>query len=132
MRQAHTKPATPSVIRCLFELAKGLEVGLRLRVVLSSADRGGFETMLVDNFGEIASVLSEVDARTAQVTNAADRQYILPQIEELPEGLGSVTKTAQVSLRAWLVHAGIGALDQLPAAERGTSVLIKPGGVAAA
>ena len=68
----------------MYEIAKGLEVGLKLRVVLAADDRAGFDTMLVKSFGEIASVLAEVDARTAQLTNAADRQYILPQIEALP------------------------------------------------
>ena len=104
------------------ELAKALEVGLRLRVVLSAADRAGCEEMLVKNFDEIAKVLGEVDARAAPVTHADDRRYILPQIEAIG-GLGAATATARAARRRGRADAGKAAVARLPAAEWAASTL---------
>ena len=109
---------------CLYELATGVQSGLKLRVVLDAADRAGFESTLVEDFDAIVGVLAEVDAAAAQLSSASERQLILAQIGAMPNSLNSVTHSAQSALKEWLSCAGKEALNRLPMEERGTSKLI--------
>ena len=109
---------------CLFEMGECLAKGYPLHVVLSPADVEGFAGLLTERFDEIAGIVASIDARDAQISKAEDREYILAQVNRVEGGLGGVTKAVCAALRAWLAREGRAALARLPAAERGTSVLI--------
>ena len=109
---------------CLFELTTCLELGKTLHVALSAADHAEFERLLREDFAAIAGIVAGVDARDAQISKVDDREYILARVGRLADGLGTVTARVAEALRAWLLTAARRALDALPAAERGTSVLL--------
>ena len=109
---------------CMFEMVKALAKGATLHVVLAPADTAGFGALLTSEFGELAGIVANLDARDAQISKVDDREYILAQVAALDGGLGAVTTRACAAMGAWLVERGEAELARLPAAERGTSALI--------
>ena len=87
----------------MFEMVKALAKGATMHVVLSSADAAGFETLLTDRFDEIATIVSQIDARDAQISKVEDREYILPRIA----ALGAALARHQAGERAEVASAGI-------------------------
>ena len=98
-----------------------------MHVVLSAAERDTFKRLLEQGDAGIDQVMQSVlsvDARRAQVSKAEDRDYILGEVAKLGGGLSEINATVCGALRGWLAREGRAALERLPAAERGTSVLI--------
>ena len=85
----------------------------------------------MSEFDELAKIVANLDARDAQISKVEDREYILGQVAALDGGLGAVTARVCEAMNGWLVAQGEAELARLPAAERGTSVLINQRGTAA-
>ena len=109
---------------CMFEMVKALAKRATLHVVLAPADVAGFGELLVSEFDELAMIVANLDARDAQISKVEDREYILGQVAALDGGLGAVTARVCEAMNGWLVAQGEAELARLPAAERGTSVLL--------
>ena len=105
-------------------MVKALAKGCKLHVVLSRADLDGLQALLTNNFDEVAHIMASLDARDAQISKAEDREYIRGQIARLDGGLGAVTASVCEALREWLAAEARAALARMPAAERGTSLLL--------
>lgn len=112
---------------CLLELTSALDRGLALHVALSPADHANFGQLLRRDMGELNTIISQVDARDAQIGRANDRDYLLGQIGgfasvsprwKTEAGLGTVTVRAVEAMRGWLAAAARHALDALPLSER--------------
>jgi tetratricopeptide (TPR) repeat protein len=90
---------------------------------MSSAQKAAFETALVEDFDSIQAILAKVDVRTATCLKEKDRKAIR---DELEQGVGFVACNTLVLglLREALVAQAQAALARLPAAKRGTSVLL--------
>jgi hypothetical protein len=116
-------PAPLERAYCIKEVCYTQASGARFDVVMSSAQQAAFEAALVDDFGSIEASMSKVDVRTATCRNEKDTKAIL---DELEQGVGFVACNTLVIglLREALVAQARAALERLPAAERGTSVLI--------
>ena len=115
---------------CIFEMVKMLANGAKLHVVLKPADVTGFRKLLEEEFDELANIFANIDARDAQLTMAQDSEYILPDVKALggshtvDGGLGDLTARVCEEMNKWLVAQGKAELARLPAAERGTSLLL--------
>jgi tetratricopeptide (TPR) repeat protein len=116
-------PAPLERAYCIKEVYHTQASGARFDVVMSSAQQAAFEAALVDDFDSIQASLSKVDVRTATCRNKKDTKAIL---DELEQGVGfAACNTLVVGLlREALVAQARAALERLPAAERGTSVLL--------
>jgi tetratricopeptide (TPR) repeat protein len=116
-------PAPLERAYCIKEVYHTQKSGARFDVVMSSAQQALFEAALVNDFASIQTSLSKVDVRTATCRNETDTKAIL---DELELGVGFVACNTLVLglLREALVAQARAALERLPAAERGTSVLI--------
>jgi tetratricopeptide (TPR) repeat protein len=113
-----TGPGAMTRAWCMFELASALARGCSLHVVLSPSDVDGFEALLTQRFGEIASLIAGLDAKDAQVSKTDDREYILGQVAKLEGGLGGVTTSVCASLREWLAEEGRALLGRCEAEGR--------------
>ena len=116
-------PAPLERAYCIKEVYHTQKSGARFDVVMSSAQQAAFEVALVNDFFSIEASLSKVDVRTATCRKEKDTKAIL---DELKEGVGFVAcNTLVISLlREALAAQARASLERLPAAERGTSVLI--------
>ncbi|MDP7381182.1 MAG: hypothetical protein QGF33_07430, partial [Alphaproteobacteria bacterium] len=86
-------------------------------VIAAPADVAGFGQLLVNEFGELAKIVANLDARDAQISKVEDREYILGQVAALDGGLGAVTACVCEAMGGWLVAQGRAELARLPAAE---------------
>ena len=116
-------PAPLKRAYCITEVYHTQKSGAQFDVVMSSAQKAAFETALVEDFDSIQASLAKVDVRTATCLKEKDRKAIL---DELEQDVGFVACNTLVIglLREALVAQARAALARLPAAERGTSVLL--------
>ena len=116
-------PAPLTRAYCITEVYHTQKSGAQFDVVMSSAQKAAFETALVEDFDSIQASLAKVDVRTATCLKEEDHKAIL---DELERGVGFVACNTLVIglLREALVAQARAALARLPAAERGTSVLL--------
>ena len=126
-------PAALTRAWCIFELAKALALRRTLHVLLSPASVGLFEermtkydTEFADGMGGhewIGQILGRVDVKLAQISQAADRAYIVREVKTLDGGLGAINANVMGALRGWLTSEAKALLARLPEAERWTSEL---------
>jgi len=116
-------PAPLKRAYCITEVYHTQKSGAQFAVVMSSAQQDAFDEALISDFDSIQASLSKVDVRTATCRDEKDTKAIL---DELERGVGFVACNTQVIglLREALVAQARAALERLPAAERGASVLI--------
>ena len=120
-------PAALTRAWCIFELAKSLSKGCTLHVLLSETSVAQFEDrMRNDGFGFewIGQIMGRVDVKQAQITKVEDRAYILGEVGQLTGGLGAINSNVMAALGGWVVGEAQAMLAALPAAERGTSLLL--------
>ena len=121
-------PAPLKRAYCITEVYHTQKSGAQFDVVMSSAQQDAFETALVEDFDSIETSLAKVDVRTATCLKPEETTRIL---DELERDVGFIACNTLVIglLREALVAQARAALARLPAAERGTSVLINQLGV---
>ena len=115
-------PASLKVVNQLYHTQAS---DVQFDVVMSTAQQAAFEAALVNDFDSIQKSLSKVDARTAsRLDHKPDDSPAI--LGELEQGVGFVecNKLGIALLREALVAKARAALARLPAAERGTSVLL--------
>eukprot|EP00964_Phaeocystis_antarctica_P098126 scaffold64160_cov65-Phaeocystis_antarctica.AAC.9 len=117
-------PAPLKRAYCIKEVYYTQKSRAQFDVVMSSAQQAAFEAALVDDFDSIRMSLSKVDVRTATCRKPEETKRIL---DELEQGVGFVECNTLVVglLREALVAQARAALARLPAAERGTSLLLR-------
>jgi tetratricopeptide (TPR) repeat protein len=116
-------PAPLKRAYCITEVYHTQKSGAQFAVVMSSAQQDAFDEALISGFDSIQASLSKVDVRTATCLKPEDTKRIL---DELEQDVGFVACNKQVIglLLEALVAQARAALERLPAAERGKSVLI--------
>ena len=109
---------------CVFEVYCTQKQEAPFDVVMSSAQQAAFETALEKDYGSYDKAVSTVDVRTCGCTSATDTAWLLGELER-DVGLSACNEQVIGLLREALAAQGKAALARLPAAERGTSALIK-------
>ena len=116
-------PAPLTRAYCITEVYHTQKSGAQFDVVMSSAQQVAFEEALVDDFESIEASLAKVDVRTATCRKEEDTKAILGELER-DVGFVACNTLVLGLLREALVAQAQAALARLPAAERGTSVLL--------
>ena len=112
---------------CIFELAKSLSKERTLHVMLGAESAAQFADTLCNDPGGhrwVGQILVRVDVKQAQISNVADRAYILREVKQLPGGLGAINSRVMAALGGWVVGEAQAMLAALPEAKRGTSPLL--------
>jgi len=112
---------------CIFELAKSLSKERPLHVMLGAESAAQFADTLCNDPGGhrwVGQILVRVDVKQAQISNVADRAYILGELGKLPGGLGGLNSSVSAALREWVIGEAEAMLEMLPEAKRGTSLLL--------
>ena len=107
---------------CVYEVYHTQKSGAKFEVAMSAEQREAFETALVDEFDTIAGTVAKVDVRECKSRDEEKTKWILGELER-DVGLLECNRLVIGQLNGALAAQGRAALDRMPAAERGTSVL---------
>jgi hypothetical protein len=99
--QPWEKPLSFTRVWCLFEIMSTLEEGATLDVALSKRERERFAETLVENFDDIMTRISAIDARKATATVMTDRDAIFALIEA-GSGRGLLSSTVRLNVSTFL------------------------------
>ena len=110
-------PASLKRVWCLFEALKTLDFGKTLKLTMSGDEKAKMRTTLVTYFERIMSVIAAIDARNADATNEADKDFIFGLIDVRRGGLQQFNADLVEALRGWLLGSVLEHLAML----RGTN-----------
>ena len=99
------RPRAPTRVWCLFEGSCTLLRGGVLQAVLGSAQQNDLRMNLSERFGELKTIVNDLDSRTADATGGEDKVKIFGSIEQLRGGYDALdekiqTRTAALAMRS--------------------------------
>ena len=94
---------------CLFELFTAIQHHgeVEIAIVLPPSERSDFEAALSDGgYGQLETVLSEIDSAAAEASEHADLEAIHQYVETLPGGFDALDTAVRLHLQGWFAEQG--------------------------
>ena len=107
-------PRPPTRAWCLYESYLTLcQKNGELIVSLGKQQQRNMQLALQNEFGTIESMISQLDARTADVTVENDKNHIFGAIEQMKGGFSKLNKSLRTPLQVWLAGCAIALLQRI-------------------